>query len=140
MEWRGLDMKLIIAGSRDFDDYDELVDAISKLPFKSEITEVVSGKASGVDRLGERWAKENDIPVKSFPAKWNDIKDKPEHEIKDKQGRKYWVVAGHARNKEMAEYGDVLLAIWKNRSSGTRNMIENMNLVGKPVYTRLKGE
>lgn len=40
-----------------------------------DITEIVSGTARGIDRMGERYAKENNIPIKRFPAEcitfWN---------------------------------------------------------------------
>ena len=62
-------MKVIIAGSRDIIDYQLVVDTIKESNFI--ITEVVCGEASGVDSLGKKWAIENNIPVKSFPAKWN---------------------------------------------------------------------
>ena len=75
-----------------------------------EITEVVSGKARGVDTLGEWWAKsgEKDIPIQSFPADW----------------KKFKKAAGYIRNAEMAKYADALIAIWDGESRGTFNMIE----------------
>lgn len=66
------------------------------------ITEVVSGVAHGVDKLGERWAQAHKIPVKQFPAQWN----------------KYGNAAGPIRNREMAEYADALIAVWDGQSRG----------------------
>lgn len=47
-------MRIVIAGSREFDDYNrlysELAEFISKHP--SEVVEIVSGGARGADRLG----------------------------------------------------------------------------------------
>jgi len=74
------------------------------------ITEVISGTALGVDRVGELWAAHRNIPIVPFIPDWN------------KQGKK----AGHLRNAEMAEYGEALVAFWDNFSSGTKNMIDNM--------------
>lgn len=34
----------------------------------------------------------------------------------------------------MAEYADVLIAIWDGKSNGTKNMIEEMQKLEKPVY------
>lgn len=99
-------MKTIIAGSRDICDYDVLLEAISKCPW--EITEVISGRARGVDRMGERWANEHGIPIDPHPAKWT----------------KYGKAAGGIRNAEMADVADATIAIWDGKSSGTRNMIE----------------
>lgn len=55
-------MKTIIAGSRDIDDYNAIKTAITNSGYV--VTEVVSGRAKGVDKLGEKWATDNNIPVK----------------------------------------------------------------------------
>ena len=41
--------------------------------------------------------------------------------------------AGFKRNMKMAEYADVLLAIWDGESKGTKHMIDSMLLLRKPV-------
>ena len=64
-------MKTIIAGSRSNVDYQDILSAMGECSWSSEITEVVSGKARGVDTMGEQWAKENNITIKEFPADWN---------------------------------------------------------------------
>lgn len=101
--------KVIIAGGRDFADMDLLSQTILGLYSYSELSslEIVSGRARGTDRLGEVFAHEHDIPVKFFPAEW------------DKHGK----AAGFIRNKEMAEYADVLVAFWDGKSKGTSHMI-----------------
>lgn len=107
-------MKVIIAGSRDIEDYELVKRAIAESGFK--ITEVVSGDARGPDQLGEAWADDNNVPVTLFPAKWN------------VHGKK----AGMIRNEEMAAYAQALIAIWDGKSSGTRHMIQiarNRNLL-----------
>lgn len=109
-------MKVIIAGTRNIEDYKLVVDTITKSGYN--ITEVVSGCATGVDRLGETWARANNIPIKEMPANWY----------------KYGKAAGPYRNKEMAEYADAAIVIWDGESRGTRNMIENMIRKKKPYY------
>jgi hypothetical protein len=84
--------KLIIAGSRTFNDYDLLKTNVTNL---DTITEIVSGTAKGADLLGERYAIENNIPIKKF-----------------------------LRNKEMAEYADTLIVFWDGKSKGTKHMID----------------
>ena len=101
-------MRVIIAGSRHFsgeDAYFALKYSIEKSGF--EITEVVCGGAAGIDSLGRRWAHENNIPVRMFPALW----------------RVHAKRAGMLRNIEMAEYGEALIAIPGESSRGTRHMI-----------------
>lgn len=108
--------RAIIAGSRDVTELEVVRKAVALS--KYAITEVVSGMARGVDRLGEEYAKENSIPIKGFPADW------------ETQGK----AAGHIRNKQMADYADVLVAVWDGASPGTKNMIATMKGLGKPTY------
>ena len=115
-------MKVIIAGPRDFSDANELELAIADARKEGiEITEVVCGKARGVDTLGEEWAKRSGIPVKPFPADWN----------------KHGKAAGHVRNGEMARYGEALIALsYVSPSRGTFNMILQAKEHGLRVHVR----
>ncbi len=118
-------MKTIIAGGRDFKDYNLLKKQVDYYrEHKGAITEIVSGGAAGADSLGEMYAIENNIPIKVFNADWN------------KHGR----AAGPMRNKQMADYADVLIAVWDGQSKGTKNMIDQMNKLNKPVFIVWIGE
>ena len=112
-------MKVIIAGGRDFDNYEYLSETMSKLDFI--VTEVVCGGARGADSLGEQWAKTNGVQIKYFYPNW------------DLLGK----AAGHIRNREMAEYGDYLVAFWDGKSAGTQNMIMTMQQLGKHGTVKL---
>jgi len=98
-------MKVIIAGSRDFDDYELMKKSLKGMTF---ITEVVNGGARGADTLGGQFGIDNGMVVKLFPAQW------------EKYGKK----AGHIRNTQMAEYADMLIAFWDGMSKGTAHMIK----------------
>lgn len=111
-------MKVIVAGSRDIVDYEIVKSAIVSSGF--QITEIVSGGARGVDTLGERYAKENNIPFVVFPAKW------------DLYGKK----AGYLRNIQMSEYADGLIAVWDGVSKGTGHMIHIAMKNDLEVYIR----
>lgn len=119
--------KVIIAGGRDFNDFDKLIKFCDKvLKDKRPNIQIVSGKANGADTLGESYANIRGFSVKEFYAPWNDIKDKPEHQIGvRKNGSKYWKIAGPVRNGWMSEYSDALIAFWNGneKNSGTFNMI-----------------
>lgn len=110
-------MKLIIAGSRDFDDVGFVTAWVNHTFRLDDIDEIVSGGARGVDTCGERFARMHGIPVKQFPAQW------------DLHGR----AAGPIRNAQMAKYGDVLIA-FSSGGRGTTNMINTMRKAGKPVH------
>jgi len=108
-------MKVIIAGSRDVEDYAIVEEAVTQSRF--HITEVVSGTARGADRLGELWAFQHSTPVKRFPADWSKGKS-----------------AGYLRNAEMADYGEALIAIHLNHSKGTQHMIDLATKKGLKVF------
>ena len=98
-------MKTIIAGSRTITNYRIVVAAIKKIDW--EITTIISGCANGVDKLGEQWARENNIPIQHFPAEW------------ERHGKS----AGFIRNKKMADEANAVIAIWDGKSAGTAHMI-----------------
>jgi len=99
-------MKVIIAGGREFNNYELLKSSCDRILIRQSNIEIVSGKALGADKLGEDYAKEKGYKIKEFPADW----------IKYKKG------AGPIRNKQMAEYADGLIAFWDGQSKGTKNM------------------
>lgn len=102
--------KVIIAGGRDFNDYNYLRDSVNVfLLSKLRGLEIVCGMANGADMLGAQWAVLHAVDVKEFPADWNT----------------HGKAAGPIRNKEMAEYADTLIAFWDGKSKGTKNMIDN---------------
>lgn len=126
-------MKTIIAGSRDITDMTLVYDAVDESGF--DISEVVCGKAPGVDTLGESYAVGFGIPVKSFPAKWKDI-TVPGAVIRRGKYGLYNAIAGHTRNQQMAEYADALIAVWDGQSTGTADMISRAKKLGLKVYIK----
>lgn len=109
-------MKVIIAGSRWITKYDWVCEAIGW--FDTPITEVVSGGADGVDKLGELWAERMDIPVVRFEAKWYE----------------HGKAAGPIRNQAMADYAEGLIAVWDGKSKGTADMIRRAKAKGLKIY------
>ena len=112
-------MKVIVAGGRDFKNYKLLKCTLDN--FQQEygnITEVISGTAIGVDKLGEQYANENNIPIKRFVPDWQGL------------GKK----AGHVRNRKMGDYAKehngMLVAFWDKQSRGTKGMIDYATKIG----------
>ena len=101
-------IKIIIAGGRNFDDFNRLCKICDEFLQDQNDIEIVSGAYKGADLLGERYAAERNYPIKQFPADW----------------RRYGKSAGLKRNNEMAAYADALIAFWDGESKGTKNMIE----------------
>lgn len=114
-------MKVIIAGGRDFNDYDLLCRKADKILSRQSEIEIVSGTAKGADKLGERYAEERGYPVKRFIPDWNFF------------GKK----AGYLRNEDMAIYADGLILFWNGISRGSGHMLEIatiMKLMIRVIY------
>lgn len=111
-------IKIIIAGGRDFADYELLCKTVDGVigTIHDSVT-IISGHAAGADSLGEQYAKEHGIPLEVYPADWK------------KNGKK----AGFMRNSVMAEKGDRLIAFWDGMSKGTLDMITKANDAGMVV-------
>ena len=121
--------KIIIAGGREFNDYDMLKSEMDKYLFEDvgistatggypDEVEVVTGCARGADALGERYAVDNGYLVTYFPANW------------DQHGR----AAGPIRNREMAEYAGTCVVFWDGKSRGSKNMIDTARELGLDTH------
>jgi hypothetical protein len=101
--------RVIIAGCRDFKDYDLLKEKVCTIlqNVPGEI-EIVSGTCRGTDQMGERLAHEKGWAVKQFPADW----------------QAHGKMGGPIRNKEMAVYADALVVFLSEKSRGSRNMLQ----------------
>lgn len=124
-------MKVIITGSRDVFDFTILQSAIKESEF--EITEVVCGDSPGMDKCGECWAKQKDIPVKHFPIEWGDL-NVPNALIRENSKGKYNARAGFDKNVLMAKYADAAIVIIDGDDKGSLHIIEQMENLEKPVY------
>lgn len=129
MNWNQIQYRVIIAGTRSFNDYNLLKENCEYLLRESMEKHqiiIVSGQAKGADTMGERFAKEHGLPCEYYPANWQI------------HGR----AAGPIRNKEMANNADALIAFWDGHSRGTRSMINLARKMGLQVaicrYDKLK--
>ena len=104
-------MKLAVIGSRTI----EYID-LSNYVF-SDVTEIVSGGAKGVDLIAREYAVEKGLLLTEFLPKY-DI---------------YGKAAPIKRNREIAEYADECLAFWDGKSKGTRSTINFFEKLGKKV-------
>ena len=112
--------KVVIAGCRDYNNYNEaknFIDLCLRDIKKDNEIVIVSGGAGGADALGEQYAKENGFAVEKYPADW----------------KNYGKSAGPKRNKQMAEVSDYVICFWDEESKGTKSMIDYARKCGKPV-------
>ena len=109
--------RIIIAGSRNFTDYDLLERTLLDYTglINHDQIEIISGCTRGADKFGEEFANSLNYDIVRFPADWD----------------RYGKSAGYRRNAEMAEYAShengVLFAFWDGMSRGTKSMIDLAN-------------
>jgi hypothetical protein len=128
------DASLVIFGSRSFTDYDLMKSVIlrTQLWKSGNVKSIISGKAPGADRLGERFAREFGLEIIERPAKWEDL-DASGAIVKTRQdGTKYNARAGHDRNEVMANEATHAIGFWDGRSPGTKGMLEYCAKIGRP--------
>ena len=122
------ELRIIIAGSRDFNDYELLkksaIEIITKKTMLPDLTRIVSGGARGADTLGERFANEMGLEISRFIPDWDGL------------GKR----AGYVRNAEMAKFAveddndGMLIAFWDGQSRGTKHMIDLAKRYGLEVH------
>ena len=108
-------LKVIVAGGRDFQDFDLLTKKLDILFSKRADVVIISGMAKGADSLAVKYAEENKLRVSEFPAQW----------------QKHGNASGFRRNIEMARFADACVCFWNGKSVGTKHMIDTakrMNL------------
>lgn len=108
-------LKVIVAGGRDFQNYDLLSEKLNKLFSKRADVVIISGMAKGADSLAVKYAEEHKLRVSEFPAQW----------------QKHGNSSGFRRNVEMARFADACVCFWDGKSVGTKHMIDTakrMNL------------
>ena len=118
-------LRLIVAGGRNFLDYDVLsrVLQVWLARYAQESRKgdrpviVISGHARGADTLGERFAREHGLGLEIYPADWKN------------QGKR----AGFIRNSQMVATADAAVAFWDGASHGTLDTIRKMQAAGKDV-------
>ena len=108
-------MRLAVIGSRNITDENFVFNQLDAVEFPIEC--LISGGASGVDTIAEKWAKLNNIPVIVHLPNWS----------------VYGRAAGVKRNKRIVEDCSVCLAFWDGVSKGTLSTIKLCEQLNKPV-------
>ena len=125
------ELRIIVAGSREFYDYqllsDTLMDYLAEMDDKDVVdnpsqVKFISGTCRGADALGEHFAYTYEYEVIRFSVAWD----------------RYGDSAGYRCNAEMAKYASeaygVLFAFWDGQSRGTKHMIDLAKRYGLEVH------
>lgn len=94
-------MRVIINGGRNYIEQPGDMELLDRLHAHNCFTVVLSGKASGADAMGERWARSRGIPVEEYPADW----------------KTHGKAAGPIRNQAMVNDADMLIAFRGGRGT-----------------------
>ena len=97
-------MKVAVVGSRTFSDYNKLKAVLDGF----NISTIVSGGAYGADKMGERYAKENNLKT---------IIHLPDY---DNHGRGAPLI----RNTEIINDAEMVVSFWDGESRGTRDAMK----------------
>ncbi len=106
-------MKLAVIGSRHFTNYNLLVSTLSALP----ITQILNGGVGAIAEQSAWFAATKKLPCVAFPPDFAQF------------GRK----AKQARNRQLVEAADAVVAFWDGESKGTAYTINYARECGKPV-------
>lgn len=108
-------MILAIVGTRTYDDYEQMSDFLYSHISLDIIDKIISGGASGADRLADYYSQAYDIPFEEILPDWN----------------AYGKSAGPIRNKLIVDECTHLIAFWDGKSKGTLNSINLAKEAGK---------
>ena len=89
---------------------------------RRKITRVITGGARGIDTLAYQAAEASGIRNLQF------LPDRTKYRGKTV------LKAFQARNQQIVESCDVLLAVWDGKSRGTKNTLSYAVKIGKPVF------
>ena len=104
-------MKLLIVGSRSIREFD-------LSPYIPEgVDTVISGGASGIDHLAERYADQHHLSKYIM---------RPHYEL-------YGRAAPLRRNEQMVNLSDTVLIIWDGQSRGTQYTLKYASKLNKPI-------
>ena len=117
-------MKVAIIGSRKILDYEVVKKFILNNISLDTIELIISGGASGVDCLAEKFASEFNIKTQIFLADW----------------KKFKKSAGIIRNKDIISNADIIFAIWDGSSRGTKNSIDLAKKLNKKLFIQIYNE
>lgn len=103
--------RVIVAGSRDFDDYGYLCDRLDALLGKKERVLVLCGRDDLYDKMVAQYCYDREYGAQFYPLDWT----------------------GDEHHKIMAENADALVDFWDGKSRGTKHMIDIANRMGLQV-------
>ena len=110
---------LAIIGSRNFNNYSYAKKHILNIIQKNNISinKIISGGASGADKIAETFASKFNIPIEIIKADWSKGK-----------------AAGVMRNTDIIKKSEYVIAFWDKKSKGTLDSINKAKRLGRKLF------
>lgn len=130
-------INLTITGSRSITSYDTCLAALNRLVELNLLPQDISnvklyhGAAKGVDLTVKEIFDDNNLQSEAIPADWSNLDVEPCVIKYNRYGKAYNALAGINRNKTLVDKGDLTLAIWDGKSSGTKDAMNYAESQGK---------
>ena len=105
---KGIALRVVVTGGRHYADQNHVWSVLDAIHFRTPISILMHGGATGADALAAAWGTARGVPVEEFKADW----------------KKYGDSAGPRRNQAMLEYGDPDLVVAFPGNDGTNDMID----------------
>lgn len=109
--------RVLICGGRDYRDAETMDKTLRILHEQVPFSVIITGGASGADRLAELWARTNNIASEVYMADW----------------ARYPNTAGPIRNKRMLDEGKPDLVVAFPGGAGTDNMVTQAMKAGVSI-------
>ncbi len=117
--------RVAIVGSRDYPQPDRVAAYVNQLPMNAVI---VSGGAKGVDTVAEQAAKARRMKTVIYPVDKTGLPP-----FGTPEGKKAFRDRAYARNADIVNAAERVVAFWHKESGGTANTIQLARQAGKPV-------
>ena len=115
-----MEKRIVIAGCRNYTNYEEakkfILSCINEYSKTASIV-ILSGTCKGADLLGEKFAKEQNLPIRYYPAEW----------------KRFGKAAGPIRNKKMINDCHEVICFWDKKSYGTASLIRYAKAAKIPI-------
>lgn len=110
------DIRLLVCGGRDYNDYIKLSQVLREIHEKVGIAEIIHGDATGADSMAGHWGNLQGITVTPVPANWKGLA----------------CAAGRIRNKKMLDMKPDGVVAFPG-GNGTKHMVSIARKAGIPV-------
>lgn len=113
-------MKVLVFGSRDYDNGLYISKRLSQVHDNIGITELIEGEARGADKLAAAWAVRNNVPLTRCPANW------------DEHGKGAGMIRNHHMVCDLKP--DLAIGFLNGASPGSMNTVTLCINNGVPLY------